>query len=262
MGSIIKLAGDKIEVPVDFHGAQVKAKPSGGWEIKCPSCGEKTTLTDVDIKNAGQVLGGSPRTPVFQAVAHGLRFVHGWNRAMAMTEKDGVDYVDWRLEVAKVLVDQNTWSGDSSTMASTSLKLGCQHSVDLSFGEHITVAKEADRVQVLLRRGIKSERSFRYLAYVDTGEGRVKLGQEKAEQLTQFIRETESDKTKIQELSEKILKEIEKSKPFFYGDFSKVASFIEVAAGNDFKLLSAAQKEKLDALDKALLRIAGRPLVR
>lgn len=260
---LVKLLDNKTEIPVNFHNAQVKANKLGGWEITCPSCGEKQVLSESEIRNAGMDIVGRPPEPsAFETVAHGLSFVRQWNSAMQAAENESVDYLEWRLMVACALLDKNAWSFQLSTSAVTDLKLKCGCSVTVSFGENVDIVKECDRVAAFLKLGIKGEKSFRWMKYIFAPDGPSKVGEKKAAELEAFLRQTQNEKDRIQQLSEKLIAEIKKSKPFFYGDFSKVASLIEVARDNDLRLLTEAQKEKLDELDRALLRIANRPMVR
>jgi predicted RNA-binding Zn-ribbon protein involved in translation (DUF1610 family) len=250
---------EKVSVPINFQSAEVKVRKLGGYQVVCPSCGKKSTLTEDDIRRAGVGLGKPVGPPMYEIVAHGLLFVRDWNAAMEAAEKGDVDYIEWRVKVAQVENKRNDWPFEITTTGTADLKLKCGDSIPVSFGEHITFKKEPDRVEAFLRLGLKGERTTRWLRYVYGGEDApANLGEHKAKELTDFISQTQAEKERVEKLSEKLTAEI-REKPSVYGAFDRLTSQIEVLKDNDVKMLTAAQKEKLDFVDKVLLRIANTP---
>jgi hypothetical protein len=261
--SIVKLPHGKTEIPVDFHGAAVKARKLGGYTVICPACGEHVTVTEGDIKNAG--VGDKPfAKPVgpsgWETVAHGLAYVKDWNDAVAAAESGNVDYLGYREKIAEVTVMGEAWSFPLSTSFSTTLKLSCGHSIPITFGEDVSTVKEPDRVETFLKLGVKGEKSLRWMRYAFAGEDApASVGEKKAREIMHYIQQLEEEKQKINKGSEKILGELERLQLFQVGFDRVVAESVNSNRDRDTKLLREAQLAELDRIDQVLIRVAKRP---
>ena len=262
-----KILYDTVEVPVNFPDSKIRAT-LGGYEVYCKVSEEWQRVTIDSLKGAGvNPLGKSAGLCAYETVGRAYEYEQAINKANEMAEKGNGDYVDYIVLKAQVQAKLDAWGGfDLSTCVSTSLTLPCGHNVSVVLGESIETKKVPAPVATFLKLGIRGERSYRWMAYINNpnqdggyGTGSVKIGEKKAKETYDFIKRLEDERNRIIETSDKTMAELEKVTFTDSGYKSTITNAIQSTRETELKTLRDAQLETLKKIDETINRVAKRP---
>ncbi len=251
--TLVKLAtAGKDTIPMDVLGLSNIETTLNGIKGTCIECKDKIQLSYDELKN---VNGGSH----YRNVASTYPLARQLNELHSHPEKCA-DYLDYRLNAVVLNAQADALGANFTTEASTSITLPCGHSARLRFGEPMSLMKEPDRVEILLKLDISSERSRRYIKWIYAGEAPMPqaYGKKRAHELVSYISGLENERLAIKQKAGELQEELAAMK-LAAGRFQQeVTSAVKLWALEDDRLLTELQKAELDRIDTALQRVGNR----